>query len=126
MSKNRRFFGLGLIAGAAIGYWLNTEKGKAFRKDVATMAGEYSDELSALAKENALRLSDNLATAMKDGQSWVSGARGTLKNSIHELANTAEHKVDDLAEKLETGLGKAREKVKENTSRLENGKGEKK
>ncbi len=122
MSNNRRFFGLGLIAGAALGYWLNSEKGKAFRKDVATMVGEYSDELSVMARENALKLSGNLSTAMEDGQHWVSGAKGKLKTSIHELADTAEHTVDDVADKLETGLEKARRRVEENASKLENGK----
>lgn len=125
MSNNRRLFGFGLLTGAAFGYWLYTDKGKAFRKDVATMVGEYSDEISALAKDNALKLGGNLSTAMEDGQTWVSGAKGKLKTSIHELADTVEHTVDDVADKLETGLEKARQKVKENTSKLENGKDKK-
>jgi len=125
MSNQRRIFGLGLVAGAALGYWLNTDKGKAFRIDVAKTVGEYSDELSALAKENAMKLSGNLATAMEGGQNWVSGAKGKLKSSIHELADTAEHVVDEAATKLETGLEKARQKVKENTVKLENGKDKK-
>ncbi|MCB0562047.1 MAG: YtxH domain-containing protein [Phaeodactylibacter sp.] len=123
MSNNRRLFGFGILTGAAIGYWLNTDKGKAFRKDVATMVGEYSDEISALAKDNALKLGSNFSTAMEDGQTWVSGAKGKLKTSIHELADTVDHTVDEVAEKLETGLEKARKKVNENTARLENGKG---
>lgn len=122
MSNNRRFFGLGLVAGAAIGYWLNSEKGKAFRKDMATLVGEYSDELSVVARENALKLSSNLSTAMEGGQNWVSGAKGKVKTSIHELADTAEHTVDDVADKLETGLEKARRKVEENAAKLDNGK----
>ena len=125
MSNNRRLFGFGILTGAAIGYWLNTDKGKAFRKDVATMVGEYSDEISALAKDNALKLGSNFSTAMEDGQTWVSGAKGKLKTSIHELADTVDHTVDEVAEKLETGLEKARKKVNENTARLENGKGKK-
>lgn len=125
MSKQRRIFGLGLIAGAALGYWLNTEKGKAFRSDVAKKVGEYSDELSVLAKENALKLSGNLSAAMEDGQKWVAGARGKLKSTLHDLAETAEHAVDEAAGKLETGLEKANRKVKENTARLQDGKGEK-
>lgn len=125
MSKQRRIFGLGLLAGTAIGYWLNTEKGKAFRVDVAKTIGEYSDELSVIAKENTERLSGNLSTAMEDGQNWVAGAKGKLKASIHELADTAEHTVDDVAGKLETGLEKARKKVRENTAKLENGKAKK-
>ena len=123
MSNNRRLFGFGILTGAAIGYWLNTDKGKAFRKDVATMVGEYSDEISALAKDNALKLGSNFSTAMEDGQTWVSGAKGKLKTSIHELADTVDHTGDEVAEKLETGLEKARKKVNENTARLENGKG---
>lgn len=125
MSNNRRFFGLGLVAGAAIGYWLNSEKGKAFRKDMATMAGEYSDELSVVARENALKLSNNLSSAMEGGQSWVGDAKGKVKTSIHELADTAEHTVDDVADKLETGLEKARRRVQENAAKLENGKAKK-
>ena len=30
MSKQRRIFGFRLLAGTALGYWLNTDKGKAF------------------------------------------------------------------------------------------------
>ena len=105
MSNNRRLFGFGILTGAAIGYWLNTDKGKAFRKDVATMVGEYSDEISALAKDNALKLGSNFSTAMEDGQTWVSGAKGKLKTSIHELADTvrragARWKLHDLSVKL--------------------------
>ena len=112
MSNNRRLFGLGLLTGAAVGYWLNTEKGKAFRRDIAQTVGEYSDELSAM--------------AMESSQNWVSGAKGKLKNSIHDLADTAEHTVDDVAEKLETGLENARRRVQENAAKLENGKSKKK
>ena len=126
MSNNRRLFGLGLLTGAAVGYWLNTEKGKAFRRDIAQTVGEYSDELSAMAKENATRLSGNLSTAMESSQNWVSGTKGKLKNSIHDLADTAEHTVDDVAEKLETGLENARRRVQENAAKLENGKSKKK
>ena len=125
MSNNRRFFGLGLVAGAALGYWLNTAKGKTFRIDVAKTVGEYSDGLSAMAKENAMKLSGNLATVMEDSQNWVNGAKGKLKTSIHELGDTAEYVVDETATKLETGLEKARQKVKENTVKLENGKDKK-
>ena len=122
MSKQRRIFGLGLLTGAAIGFWLNSEKGKAFRADVSKVAGEYSEELSAIAKENARKLSSNLSTAMEDGQNWLSSTKGQVKTSIHELADTAEHTVDEVAEKLETGLEKARQRVQGNTVKLTNGK----
>ena len=122
MSKQRRIFGLGLLAGAAIGYWLNTEKGKAFRKDVAQTIGDYSEEISAMAKENASRLSGDLATAMEDGQNWVSGTKGKLKTSIHDLAESAEQAIDQAGEKLEEGLKKARKKVEENNPAKKNGK----
>ena len=79
MSKQRRIFGLGLLTGAAIGFWLNSEKGKAFRADVSKVAGEYSEELSAIAKENARKLSSNLSTAMEDGQNWLSSTKGKVK-----------------------------------------------
>ncbi len=123
MSKQRRIFGLGILAGAAIGFWLNSEKGKAFRADLAQKTSEYSDELSAMARENAMKLSGNLSTAMEDGQNWVSGTRGKLKSSIKGLADTADHTIDEVADKLETGLEKARNKVKENASKLEDKKG---
>ena len=125
MSKQRRIFGLGLLAGTALGYWLNTDKGKAFRSDIAKKVGEYSDEVSILAKDNALKLSGNLSSAMEDGQQWVSGTKTQLKSSLHELAESAEKAIEQAGDKLESGLENARRKVKENTSRLENGKDKK-
>ena len=125
MSKQRRIFGFGLLAGTALGYWLNTDKGKAFRSDVAKKVGEYSDEVSVLAKDNALKLSGSLSTAMEDGQEWVSGAKTQLRSSLHELAESAEQAIEQAGEKLESGLEKDRRKMKENTARLENGKGKK-
>lgn len=82
--------GFGILAGAALGYYLNTEKGRKVRSNVASEFNEYGNQISGIANE-AGRLANNYAREARFQSEQL--ARNT-KLKANELASNARQSIN--------------------------------
>ena len=113
MSKRKnRLFGLGLIAGAALGYWLNTEQGKATRRQVQQQAGELGQKTSEVIGDNTEKLKSQLTKVIEDGRHLVEQLAGQAKQVVSNTAEQVDETVDDTSSSLQKGMKRAKQKIK--------------
>jgi hypothetical protein len=89
-SNTRWALGFGLLAGAAIGYYLNSNDGRRVRNNMANEFNDYGEQIGGIATE-AGRLASNYAReAQHQGQQFASTAR----NKANEFGETARESVN--------------------------------
>lgn len=112
-------FGLGLLAGAAAGYWLNTTEGKRFRQQTQNQLNEYGEQAGQYLAETAERAENSLneytekgKTLLEDGKQRAQTQGENLKQSLISGAETAadkaEQAVDNISNSLKKGIQKAK------------------
>lgn len=121
--------GLGLLAGAAAGYWLNTSEGRRFRKraqsqlnDYSENAGQYLAEQTDRAEEGFNRYVGKGKELIEQGKETAQEKRLELKNNLISGADTtadaAERTVDSLSDSLKKGISKAKKNVKSGAGKI--------
>lgn len=129
-SNNGWKIGLGLIAGAALGYWLNTEQGKKVRRETSDQINTYGNKASTFTKEKYSQAQEGMNHAVNQAQSGLNSAieRGQellnelstyAKNTISRTADKAEASVETASNSLEKGIKKAKSKVNKKANNLE-------
>ncbi len=113
-------FGLGVLAGAVIGYWLNTEKGKAVRRQANDKVNEFGQVASQYVKENAAQLKETATSTLEQGQQIVNNLTTQAKDTINNAADTAEDRLDTANSSLQNGISKASRKIEAETEKLQN------
>lgn len=138
-TKEKIALGLGLIAGGALGYWLNSDKGREVRSEAADKANEYgrkakeqadqisenlnrqAGELSTKLNDQANRLSTNLNQAYEQSRDYLSKTGDTLKTQFQRTASNVEGASEDFQAGINYAIDniqrKARELSKQNGSR---------
>lgn len=111
--KNRIAIALGAVAGAAAGWWLNSDHGRKFRKDTADKAVDASNKLGDSAKEQLSNLSDNLNDIAGQSKEAIAKASEQLQNSVNKLANKTTSKIDTGEDAFKEGADKAKAKLRE-------------
>lgn len=131
-SDNGWKFGLGIIAGAALGFWLNSEQGKKVRRDTSQQINDYSNQASAYTKQKYSEAQDGMNSAINQAQSGLNSAieKGQellteltkyAKNTVSRTADSAETALENAGDSIEKGARKAKAKVnkKANANNLE-------
>lgn len=114
--------GFGILAGVAIGYYLNSNEGRAARRKAAVrfdeygnQISEYSQEVSQQVSERANALADDAKAKYEEGKQWADEAAGSLKNTINDktasLKSSATDTVNSVEESFKRGVEKAKSKV---------------
>lgn len=119
-TRKRNLFGLGVLAGAAIGYWLNTEQGKAVRRQATGKANELGQVAAEYIKENAEQLKQTATSTLEQGQNIANKLATQAKDTINNAADTAEDRLDTANHSLQNGISKARRKIETETEKLQN------
>lgn len=119
-TRKRNLFGLGVLAGAAIGYWLNTEQGKAVRRQASGKVNELGQVASEYIKENAAQIKQTATSTLEQGQEIVNNLTTQAKDTINNAADTAEDRLDTANHSLQNGISKARSKIETETEKLQN------
>lgn len=119
-TRKRNLFGLGVLAGAVIGYWLNTEKGKAVRRQANDKVNEFGQVASQYVKENAAQLKETATSTLEQGQQIVNNLTTQAKDTINNAADTAEDRLDTANSSLQNGISKASRKIEAETEKLQN------
>ncbi|PHI18746.1 hypothetical protein CEQ90_16455 [Lewinellaceae bacterium SD302] len=117
--------GLGLLAGAAAGYWLNTAEGRRFRQRAQGQLNEYSEQAGQYIAETTESVEKGFGqyveqgkNLLEDGKQAAQQRKKSLKDNLVSgalnAADVAEEKVDSLSESLKSGIRKAKAKVPQN------------
>ena len=93
-TRERVALGLGLMAGAALGFFLNSDKGREVRKDVNEKALKLGEEASERishyteeAKEKADAFSTSISHAVEEGKEYLTHVGENLKKKLVCIAN---------------------------------------
>ncbi|TXF90980.1 hypothetical protein FUA23_04040 [Neolewinella aurantiaca] len=114
--------GFGLLAGIAIGYYLNSNEGRAARRKAAVRFDEYGNQIteygqqvSQQVSERATALADDAKTKYEEGKNWAGETADSLKSTINQktsaLKSSATETVNSVEESFKRGVDKAKTKV---------------
>jgi gas vesicle protein len=110
-NNSRWAFGLGLLAGALAGYYLNSNQGREWRRRTRQQVNEMTQEVSDRAREQFNQLTDKVEALTRKAQSYFDN----LTHSAEEKVEKAKHAADEVAEEVKSsfqkGVDKARRKV---------------
>lgn len=99
--------GLGLLAGAAIGYYLNSNEGRKVRSNIAAEFNEYGEQIGGIASE-AGRMAGNYANEARfQGQQFASSAR----SRANEVANATRENINSGKDWVTTKAGQVKSSV---------------
>jgi uncharacterized membrane-anchored protein YhcB (DUF1043 family) len=114
--------GFGLLAGIAIGYYLNSNEGRAARRKAAVQFDEYGNQVSEYShqvSERANTITDDTKAKYEEGKQWAGETADSLKSTLNEkataLKTTATETVSTVEESFKRGVEKA--KTKANTTK---------
>jgi gas vesicle protein len=138
-TKEKIALGLGLLAGGALGYWLNSDKGREVRTDVAEKTSEYSqkakeqaDQISKNLNEQAAQisnnlnqqaqsLSNNLNQAVDSSRDYITQASDAVRKQFESVEQKAQNASSDFQDGVNYALKSIQKKAKELGK--QNGKG---
>jgi len=114
--------GFGLLAGIAIGYYLNSNEGRAARRKAAVRFDEYGNQITEYGQqvgqqvsERAGALADDAKARYEEGRQWAGDTADSLKSTINEktsaLKTSATETVNTVEESFKRGVNKAKSKV---------------
>ncbi|MEN0047963.1 MAG: YtxH domain-containing protein [Bacteroidota bacterium] len=119
--RNKGLFWLGLIAGAAAGYWLNSDRGRKFQQDTAEKAKEYGSQIKETSQQQMEQLSNNVNKWIEQGQSYASDIQTVMKERINTASSKAKTVVNDAESSFQKGARKAKEAVENQKKQFKNG-----
>ncbi len=112
--KKRFLLGAGLLAGFALGYYLNSKEGRAFRKQAAAQLDDYGEELKSIAEEVGKLASNYAKEAKNKGREWAEEAAekgGELSQKARKTAAQTKNWAEEKAAALKSKLEKEKEKA---------------
>jgi ElaB/YqjD/DUF883 family membrane-anchored ribosome-binding protein len=104
MKENRNSgwkFWLGLAAGVAAGFYLNSEEGRRIRREATDRAGRLSRDLNDRARTEFGTLSVKAGDVLQRSKSVADRARTNLKQKIGQFSSVAEDVLDRTEESIE-------------------------
>jgi gas vesicle protein len=123
-SKKRYYIGAGLLAGFALGYYLNSKEGRAWREQAATTLDEYGNELGGIASELGTLANNYAGEARNKGQEIVNDARHRgedLTDQAKQSVATGKSWVNEKAETLKTAVSQTKEDATDAFASVESG-----
>ena len=98
--KKRDFFWIGAGIGAAVGYWLNTEKGRETRKRIATDLEHKATALNEKSNE-AISKATDMITELKDkGNAYLAEMKTVATRTKKDLEQYVDREYSSLKQKL--------------------------
>jgi gas vesicle protein len=121
--------GIGIIAGSALGLYLNSDKGRKARKiasnkinefgdKASAIARERADQISKLAQEKAHQFSEGVAHTVESSRKWVDDVSDRIVARMTHVEEEAEELVEETESHIESGMSKARQNIDKKTKDL--------
>lgn len=122
-NSNKGFIlGFGLLAGIAIGYYLNSNEGRAARRraqvrfdEYGNQITEYSHQVSQQVSQKANHLTEEAKKKLEEGKNWAGETADSIKSTITDkataLRNTATETVHSVEDSFKRGVNKAKANI---------------
>lgn len=123
-SKKRYYVGAGLLAGFALGYYLNSKEGRAWREQAASTLDEYGNEIGGIASELGTLATNYAGEAKNKGQEIVTEARHRGENLADQAKQSVASGKDwmsDQAESLKDTVSRKKDDASEAFASVESG-----
>jgi gas vesicle protein len=115
-------FGFGLLAGALVGYWLNSDKGRRVRTEIQNNASVYGEQAVEYVKNQADTISETANKYYEQGKEVLDNATTTVKQTfakqVDHVADEAEQVVEATETKVKSGIDRARRNIKNSAENL--------
>jgi gas vesicle protein len=118
-SKKGLLFLLGVVAGAAAGYYINSEEGKRARRQAAQRVNEFGHEMEERARGQIDQFSSNLNEAVDRSKHYANDVTSNLKSRIDSLAGRSRQTLIRAENAYEANIQKAKRKIKKRIRKLE-------
>jgi gas vesicle protein len=122
-SQNQNWkFGFGLLAGALVGYWLNSDKGRRVRTEIQNNASVYGEQAAEYVKHQADTISETANKYYEQGKEVIDTAATAVKHTfakqVDQVADEAEQVVEATETKVKSGIDRARRNIKNSAENL--------
>lgn len=108
--------GLGVLAGAAFGYWLNSDQGRRTREQAQAGAQEYGEKAVNYVNEQASNISETANEYFEQGKAAAVNVadkvKSTLTSNVDEVADTAMNTIEEAEKEMKKGMDRARRNIK--------------
>jgi len=103
----------GLATGAAVGYLINTDKGRQLRSEAADKAVEYGTQARDFAQEKISTVASTVSDILDKGKAYAAEVSEKLQERIKAGADAAQQKVDDTESAFQRGANRAKNHLHE-------------
>lgn len=101
----------GVAAGAALGWWLNSDNGRDWRRRTADNITDYSDQVAHKATEGMETARESVNRAFSKSKLYASNVSESLVDKARDYAETATNVMDQTGDALKEGAEKARKQL---------------
>lgn len=98
----------GLATGAAVGYLINTDKGRQLRSEAASKASEYGTQASTYAQEKFSSAASTVSDILEKGKAYASEVSTKLQERIKSGAQVAQEEVKETENAFQRGANRAK------------------
>ena len=109
----------GMAAGAALGWWLNSDRGRAWRRNAADTVSDYSTQVSQKAAEGVEVAKETVSQAVEKGKVYADNVSEVLKEKATTYAENATNVVEKTGDALKEGAEKARQKIRNQEAKID-------
>ena len=106
-------FGFGILAGGALGLYLNSDRGRKFRKEASKQVNEFGEKASVVAREKAHQFTDGVAHTVERSRQWVDEVSDRIVERMKHAEETAEDIVEDGMKKAKRTIAKKSKALEE-------------
>lgn len=118
-TKNRLNFGLGILAGAFIGYYLASDEGKELRTKALKRLEELSEEMGEKFQEQIELIAAGVDAVFAKGQEYAEDVEAGFKSEMDKTTDSAEDVIAGARNSFMKGMERARRRME----RRDNGNG---
>lgn len=120
--RNRSGFAFlfGIAAGAAAGYWLNSNQGRQWRRDTSSKLEETGSQLQEKARQQVEHVKEGFNSALESGREYAGNIESTIKEKISRGSKEIDRNFSQVENAFEEGVRRARQRLQEEASRIEN------
>jgi gas vesicle protein len=102
----------GLAAGTALGYLVNSNKGRAWRKDTYEKANKLNKNVNELASEQLENAKSNVGSVIEKSKEYVNQISDKAKEVVSDYTNRKDKIIVENVEEIESAYEKGANNVK--------------
>ncbi|MEM9887761.1 MAG: hypothetical protein AAF849_17840 [Bacteroidota bacterium] len=104
-------FWLGIAAGAAAGYYLNSDEGRRARRQAVTKANEYGTQIQEKAQVTYQQAAENVNGVLEKGKEQAGRFQKQAKSTINQVSSSLKSTVDASTKAVKKSVKEGQEKI---------------